>query len=159
MAVYGDRSEHEANQGDIFEGVRLEGPWRRTAKVMLISHDCDCDKYLDPKTPLTETQRDKFHVTVAEVQLLADLHKNRRAPAEKDAMPRYLPLPADGGLPAMVVDLWTEQPIRFGELLKCKRIASLSPEWRERLWWKIVRLRLGQHFREILEGKVPPDAA
>jgi hypothetical protein len=159
LAVYGDRSEHEANQGDIFEDVQLEGPWKHEAMVMLISHDCDCDKYLKPKVPLTESERDAWRVTIAEVQLLGDLHTNRRVPAEKNEMPRYLPLPAEGEHPAMVVDLWTEQPLRFLDLLKCKRKASLSPEWREQLWWKIVRLRLGKDFRAILEGKVPPDAA
>lgn len=74
-------------------------------------------------------------------------------------MPRYLPLPAEGDHPERVVDLWTEQPIRFETLLTCTRIASLSPEWRLKLWWKIIRLRLGMHYREIVEGKVPPDAA
>ncbi len=126
---------------------------------MLISHDCDCDKYLKPKTPLSETELHEWRVTVAEVQLLSALHVNRRAPAEKDEMPRFLPLVAEGGFPAQVVDLWTEQPIRFSELLKCKRIASLSPESRIALWWKIIRLRLGKDFNAIIKGKVPPDAA
>jgi hypothetical protein len=159
LPVYGDRSKYAANQGDIFEDVQLEGPWTHKARVMLISHDCDCDKFLDPKTPLSENERHAWRVTVAEVQLVSDLHANRRVPAQKDQMPRFLPLPAEGALPDMVVDLWTEQPIRFETLLKCNRVASLSKEWREKLWWKIIRLRLGEHFRDIIKGKVPADAA
>jgi hypothetical protein len=159
LPVYGDRSKYAANQGDLFEKAQLEGPWHHEATVTLISHDCDCDKYLDPKTPITETERHNWRVTIAEVQLVADLHPNRKAPAREDKMPRYFPLPTEGELPEMVVDLWTEQPIRFGKLLECKRIASLSAEWRVKLWWKIIRLRLGKDFRAILEGKVPDDAA
>jgi hypothetical protein len=159
LSVYGDRSEHQANQGDIFEDAQLEGSWRHSATVMVISHDCDCDKYLKPQTPLSETAKDEWRVTVAEVQPLSDIHPNRRGPAQRDAMPRYFPLAAEGPLPEVVVDLWTEQPIRFGALLQCKRVASLSPESRVALWQKIVRLRLGKDFRAILEGEVPPDAA
>lgn len=59
MAVYQDRSEYKANQGDLFEDVPLECEWPVAEKstVMVISHDCECDKYLKPNTPLTETQK------------------------------------------------------------------------------------------------------
>jgi hypothetical protein len=46
------------------------------------------------------------------------------------------------------------QPVRTATLLKCERLASLSDEWRNRLWWKIIRLRLGDKYRQILEGNL-----
>jgi hypothetical protein len=87
------------------------------------------------------------------------LGPNRAAAAAQDKMPRYLPLDAEADLPALVVDLWTEQPVLMTELLECERKASLSPEWREHLWWKLIRLRLGRHYKAILQGETPQDAA
>jgi hypothetical protein len=44
--------------------------------------------------------------------------------------------------------------LRERELLACERVASLSDEWRARLWAKIIRLRLGRDYRDILEALV-----
>jgi len=159
VAVYGDRAKYEANQGDLFRRAPLEGPWVKRATVMLISHDCDCDKYIKPNTPLTEDEKEQWRVTVAEAHPISLLPASRAKAAREDKMARYFFLPSEGELQDTVVDLWTMQPIRFRSLLECKRVASLSPEWREKLWWKIIRLRLGEHFKAILEGKVPDDAA
>jgi hypothetical protein len=74
-------------------------------------------------------------------------------------MARYLTLPAEGDLGELVVDLWTEQPIRMTRLLECRRVTSLSDEWRTKLWWKIIRLRLGAEYRSILKGELIGDAA
>jgi hypothetical protein len=73
-------------------------------------------------------------------------------------MSRYLLLPDENEMGEIVVDLWTMQPVRTATLLECKRLASLSDEWRNRLWWKIIRLRLGEKYRQILEGDLT-DAA
>jgi hypothetical protein len=153
VPVYTDRSKYRANQGDLFESVALECPWPEVgmATVMLISQDCDCDKYLEPKTPLTEAEEGMWRVTIACVHPLDQLTGGRMAAARDERMPRYLPLPDEGGRGDLVVDLWTVQPIRFADLLERARIASLSDEWRQRLWWKIVRLRLGEKYRQILE--------
>ena len=155
MAVYADRSEHEANQGDLFEKAPLECPFPpplATPTVMVISHDCDCDKYLKPNTPLTESERHEWRVTVAIVHPISLLSGGRPKAVRQDEMPRYLLLPEEGASKEMVVDLWTVQPIRMAALLACERCASLSDEWRTRLWWKIIRLRLGANYKEILEG-------
>jgi hypothetical protein len=160
LAVYGDRSQYDANQGDIFADVLLSVPMSDpSSDVMLISHDCDCDKYLRPSTPLTEPQQEAWCVTVAIVHPIELLTGGRPRAVRDDAMARYLHLPAEGEFEELVVDLWTEQPVRMVELLACERMASLSPEWRERLWWKIIRLRLGKSYRDILEGNVPDDEA
>lgn len=154
MAVYQDRSEHDANQGDLFEDVPLECAWPAVEKstVMVISHDCECDKYLKPNTPLTETQKYQWRTTVALVHSISQLTGGRPNAVRKDAMSRYLLLPDENGVGELVVDLWTIQPVRTGALLECSRLASLSDEWRNRLWWKIIRLRLGEEYRQILEG-------
>jgi hypothetical protein len=154
LAVYGDRSDHEANQGDIFRDVPLECSLAKASDVMVISHDCDCDKYLSPKTPLIETAKYEFRVTVAMVHPLSQLSGGRPKAVREDKMPRYLLLPAEGQCDKLVVDLWTEQPIRMCNLLKCSRRTSLSDEWRLKLWWKIIRLRLGSDYRAILTGEL-----
>ncbi len=159
LAVYSDRSQDEANQGDLFEGAQLECSFGGVATVMVISHDCDCDKFLKPNTPLTETERYEWRVTVALVHPLKELVASRIKAVREDKMARYLLLPAEDGLDDLVADLWTEQPIRMTALLDCKRRASLSDEWRTKLWWKIIRLRLGAEFKQILEGKPIIDAA
>lgn len=159
MAVYADRSEHEANQGDLFEEATLECSLGTTATVMVISHDCDCDKYLKPNTPLTESERYEWRVTVAMVHPISQLSGGRPKAAREDKMSRYLVLPAEGNFEELVVDLWSEQPIRMTSLLEHVRLASLSDEWRTKLWWKIIRLRLGAEYKQILEGKYLIDAA
>jgi hypothetical protein len=159
LAVYADRSDHEANQGDLFEEATLECSLGKTATVMMISHDCDCDKYLNPNTPLTESERYEWRVTVAIIHPISQLSGGRRKAAKEDKMSRYLVLPAEGNCEELVVDLWSEQPIRMAPLLECKRCASLSDEWRTKLWWKIIRLRLGAGYREILKGDPVSDAA
>jgi hypothetical protein len=160
VAVYADRSSEKANQGDLFANAELERPYLnvKTSMVMLISHDCDCDKYLQPKTPLTELETHEWRVTVALVHPLSQLTGGRKHAAREDQMPRYFPLPQEGGMEYLVADLWTVQPMRMAYLLECERVASLSDEWRTRLWWKIIRLRLGGNYRQILEAPVP-DAA
>jgi hypothetical protein len=159
LPVYADRPD-PINQGDIFERVPfLDPPAGEAAWGMVISHDCDVDKFVKPDRPLTPIAHESWRITMAVVHPVDDLGRNRAGNVRADRMPRYFFLPAEGELPDLCADLWTEQPIRARELLECPRIASLSPDTRERLWWKMIRLRLGQHFRSILEGNVPPDAA
>jgi hypothetical protein len=107
---------------------------------------------------LTEAERYAWCVTVAIVHPIEELNPSRRKAAQEDAMPRYLVLPAEGEFGELVVDLWTEQPVRMMALLECARQASLSDESRTRLWWKIIRLRLGREYREILKGEFPVNA-
>ena len=47
-------------------------------------------------------------------------------------------------LPELVADLWLEQPVPMERVLACERRASLSDEWRSRLWVQIIRLRTGR---------------
>src|SRR4051812_22993738 len=113
MPIYTDRSQHRANQGDIFENVPFAVPRtdRQPSLGMVISHDCECDKYLDPKTQLTDEQRARWVVTAAHVHPLAELSGSWRKLVQQDRMPRFLLLPAEGELPDLVVDFWTEQPV------------------------------------------------
>jgi hypothetical protein len=162
LAVYGDRSQYEINQGDIFVDVPVPVPLRQDdqpATVMVISHDCECDKYLRPSRALSEAEAEAWRITVAIIPPIELLTEGRPRAVRDNAMPRYLHLPEEDPLPELVVDLWFEQPARMADVLDSERVASLSPEWREMLWWKIIRLRLGQRYRQILEGQVPPDAA
>src|SRR5207253_825052 len=89
-----------------------------TCDVMLISHDCDCDKFLKPNTALTESQREAWCVTVAIVHPIDQLTGGRPKAVRQDAMSRYLHLPAEDDLEELVVDLWTEQPVRMVSLLE-----------------------------------------
>jgi hypothetical protein len=161
VAVYADRSDYAVNQGDIFKAVPFPVPALDGSSLdgMVISNDCDCDKFLDPKTPLTDEARAAWRVTVAWVQPIEALPPARRKLVRDDRMPRYMHLPAEDEHPERVVDLWLEQPVLMLDLMNCDRLASLSPEARNALWWKIIRLRLGQHYKNILRGEIPPDAA
>jgi hypothetical protein len=160
VPVYTDRSQHEVNQGDLFAAVPFPVPLIDTPLPgMVISHDCECDKFLRPRTPLTPERRDAWRVTVAYAHPIDMLSGGTAKAARDDATPRYLHLPAEAEIPELVVDLWSEQPVRMVELLDCDRIASLSTESRNRLWWKIIRLRLGEHYHSILQGNIPADAA
>jgi hypothetical protein len=161
VPVYADRSANDVNQGDIFEAVpfpvgRADGA---PSWGMVISQDCDADKFLKPKTPLSDEQIAYFRLTVAHVHPLNELGGSWAKAVREDKMPRFLLMPEEGELPDLVVDLWLEQPVLMTDLLDCTRVASLSPEWRYKLWWKIVRLRLGEHYMSILRGEIPPDAA
>jgi hypothetical protein len=165
MPVYGARAD-AFNQGDIFADVPfLEAYGESTYGTVkstygiVISHDCDLDKYLKPSVPLTPEESSAWRITMALVHPLSDLSADRQGNVRADNMPRFFFLPAEDDLADLCVDLWTEQPVAMEGLLECKRVASLSPETRVLLWWKMIRLRLGQHYRAILEGNVPPDAA
>jgi hypothetical protein len=159
VPVYAGRPD-PVNQGDIILDVPFpvppaEGP----AMGMVISNDCDVDKFLKPARPLSQQAHEAFSITMAVVHPLADLSEGRQHHVREDEMPRYLYLPAEEDLGELCVDLWTEQPVHMVDVVNLDVLASLSPEYRANLWWKIIRLRLGQHYRSILQGDVPPDAA
>jgi hypothetical protein len=159
LPVYCDRLD-AVNQGDIFANVPfVVPPGGGEAWGMVISHDCEVDKFVRPARPLTARARASWRFTLAVVHPVDDLGSDRAGNVRADRMPRYFYLPAEGELPELCADLWTVQPVLAEEVAGCGRIASLSPESRERLWWKIIRLRLGEHYKSILEGTVPPDAA
>jgi hypothetical protein len=159
LPVYGERPD-PINQGDIFRQVPfLDPPAGGASWGMVISHDCDVDKFLKPAKPLSTTARASWRITMAVVHPVDDLADDRAGHVRADRMPRYFFLQAEGDLPDLCADLWTEQSVRAEQLVGCPRVACLSPETRERLWWKMIRLRLGEHFKSILEGNVPPDAA
>lgn len=147
MAVYADRSDHDANQGDVFEAVPFGG---FTIDGMVTSHDCVCDKYLEPRTPLSEEAAAEFPVSVAPVHPLDQLTDDWRAAVLRDRMPRYFLLPAEGERPDLVADLYLEQPVRFAEVLDCDRATSLSPEWLARLWQQFMRLRFGEDYMTFI---------
>jgi hypothetical protein len=86
VAVYGDRSDFDANQGDVFVGVPFNG---FEMDGMITSHDCVCDKYLSPRTPLSPEAADRFTISVAPVHSVAELTGDRRAAVRDNGMPRY----------------------------------------------------------------------
>jgi hypothetical protein len=161
LPVYADREDNQVNQGDLFVEVPFPVPMLGDTPLMgmVISHDCECDKFLKPRTPLSSERRAAWRLTVACAHPVDMLPGGTAKAARQDEMPRYLHLPEEADVPELVVDLWTEQPVRMVELLECDRVASLSAEFRNRLWWKIIRLRLGESYQSILEGNIPPDAA
>ncbi len=159
MAVYAGRPD-PINQGDIFERVPFPvPPTDGPSRGMIISNDCDVDKFLKPQRPLPPEVRDAFCVTMAVVHPVDELGAGRLHHVRADEMPRYFYLPAEDDQGELCVDLWTEQPVRMADVVDLMLVASLSPEYKNKLWWKIIRLRLGKHYRAILEGEIPPDAA
>jgi hypothetical protein len=160
LPVYADRPD-PVNQGDIFNEVPfpVPPPAGGPSMGMVISNDCDVDKFLKPQRPLSHEARDAFRVTMAVVHPVDELAAGRQHHVRQDEMPRYFYLPAEDHLEELCVDLWTEQPVRMVDIERLEPVASLSAEYKNRLWWKIIRLRLGKHYRAILEGDIPPDAA
>jgi hypothetical protein len=153
LAVYGDRSTWDANQGDIFEavfdidGLKMDG--------MITSHDCVCDKYLDPKTPLSPEAAAAFRISVAPVHPVDLLTGDRRAAVRAREMPRYFYLPEEDGRPELVADLYLDQPVRIATLLdQHPRLTSLSAESLGRLWQQFMRLRLGERYMDFVRQLV-----
>lgn len=152
MAVYKDRSADDVNQGDIFDGVSFTAITSITMMGMVVSHDCDCDKFLKPKNPIPDEQRPLFPITVAPVHLISQLPPEWASLVRESRMPRYLHLPAEGEFEELVVDLWHEQPVPIVTVLEQTRLASLSDEWRSRLWTQIIRLRTRRNLRELAQA-------
>jgi len=152
--VYADRTAHAANQGDVFASVRFNG---FAMDGMIVAHDCVCDKYVEPRRPLTPEAVAAFTISVAPVHGLDELTGDRQAHARRGEMPRYFFMPAEGDRADLVADLWLEQPVLFSLVLEQPRISSLSDEWRARLWQQFLRLRLGEDYMTFLRELV--DAA
>lgn len=150
MPAYADRSEDDANQGDIFIDVPFVVGPQSAAWGMIVSHDCDCDKFLKPKTPIPDDQRSLWPITMAPVHPIDELTGGRMKAVREGEMPRYFYLPEENGLPELVADLWLEQPIPMEQVLACGRRASLSDEWRVRLWTQIIRLRTGKDLSRAI---------
>jgi hypothetical protein len=108
---------------------------------MIVSHDCDCDKFLKPKTPIPDKAKPLWPITMAPVHPIEHLDGARIKLIRQDRIDRYFHLPGENGLPELVADLWLEQPVPMVKALDCERQASLSDEWRARLWAQIIRLR------------------
>ena len=155
MPVYEDRSSDEANQGDIFADVPFVAYPRPDGDASLgivISHDCDCDKFLKPKTPIPEEQRSIWPITMAPVHPIDELTGGRMKAARERAMPRYFHLPAEDDFPELVADLWLEQPVPIERVIASERRASLSDEWRGRLWTQLIRLRTDRDIQAIVQA-------
>jgi hypothetical protein len=150
VPAYEDRSSDDANQGDIFVDVPFTIRPEGSAWGMIVSHDCDCDKFLKPKTPIPEEQRPVWPVTMAPVHPIDQLTGGRIKAVRDGAMPRFFHLPEEAGLPELVADLWLEQPVAMEQVLACERSTSLSDEWRSRLWAQIIRLRTGRDLAKAL---------
>jgi hypothetical protein len=145
VAAYTERPDDQANQGDIFVDVPFAVPPLEgvAAYGMIVSHDCDCDKFLKPKSPIPDEQVEVWPITMAPVHPIAFLTGGRQKAVRENRMPRYFHLPADDEMAELVADLWLEQPVPIHTVLQCKRASSLSDEWRGKLQAQIVRLRTG----------------
>ena len=152
MAVYANRDEHRANQGDVFADVPFMGD--RVLAGMITSHDCVCDKYLDENTSLAREQLEVFVVSVAPVHGIDLLSGSWQAAVRADKMPRYFHLPAEAGIPELVADLYHEQPVRFAAVLEGARLSSLSQEALGRLYEQFMRLRFGREYMRFCEELV-----
>ena len=106
--VYAEREDDAANQGDIFTDVQFNG---FVADGMITSHDCVCDKFLRPRTPLPEVEAARFTISIAPVHSIDLLTGNRPRNVRRDGMPRYFYLPAEDEQIELVAALYLEQPI------------------------------------------------
>jgi hypothetical protein len=156
LAVYGDR-EDAVNQGDIFRDVSFvipRGPDRPSVVLMgmVVSHDCDCDKFFSERDRGRLPEPDRFCVAIAPTYPLSELQGGRAGDARAGRIRRFFPLPAEDEHPEMVVDLWFEQPIPMTELLDRERIGSLSEEYVRRLHIQIWELRTRIAAEKVLRG-------
>lgn len=145
MAVYQAREE-QLNQGDIFEDVPLltvDGPERpqKIARGMVVSHDCDCDKYFNEVRRGRASGPALWPVAVAPVYDLKDLRGGQSGDARAGRIKRFFYIAPEGDHGEMVADLWFEQPVSIAQLLGLRRVASLSDEWLKRLHIQIWELR------------------
>jgi hypothetical protein len=156
VAVYQERPD-ALNQGDLIQEVPFTIPLgnERSVKVMLglvLQHDCDCDKFLKPRTPIPEEQQPAWAITVAPAHPISDLTGGRPKAVREGNMSRYFWLPAEGDVDELVADLWLEQPIPIVQLLERRRVASLSDDWRLRLWAQVFDLRTRLDPADVFAG-------
>jgi hypothetical protein len=108
---------------------------------LVLAHDCDCDKFLKPSTPIPEDQRPSWAVSVAPVHPISVLTGGRPRAVREGKMVRYFWLPEENTMEELVADLWLAQPIPCIQLLAAERAACLSDEWRHRLWTQLFKLQ------------------
>lgn len=159
MAVYQAR-EYPLNQGDLFGEVPLlsvDGSKRpdKVARAMVVSHDCDCDKYFSEIERGRAREPDLWPVTVAPVYELSDLRGGQGGDARAGRIKRFFYIAPEGDHGEMVADLWFEQPVSITQLLALPKIASLSDEWLKRLHIQIWELRT----RRLLPALEPAEVA
>lgn len=145
MPVYEDRDE-PVNQGDIFEDVPFvlpRGEERPTVELMgmIISHDCDCDKFFSERDRGRLEEPERFCVAVAPAYPCEELQGGQCGDARAGRIRRFFWLPAERDLPELVIDLWFEQPVPITQLLDRSRRVSLSDDYRRRLHIQIWELR------------------
>lgn len=156
MPVYEDRGE-PVNQGDIFDGVPFvlpHGQERPSAEFMgmVISHDCDCDKFFNERERGRLPEPERFCLTVAPAYPCEELQGGQCGDARAGRIRRFFWLPAERDLPELVIDLWFEQPVPMTELLGRQRLVSLSDEYRRRLHIQIWELRTRIAAAQFLGG-------
>ena len=144
--VYQASRPDAINQGDIFDAIPFvipQGADRARVQMpgLVISDDCDADKFLKPRTPLTGAEISNFVLTIAPVHPIAELTGGRPKAVRDGKMKRYFLMEEDHGHEELVADLWLEQPIPVVEILERDRIACLSGEWRRRLHVQLWELR------------------
>lgn len=155
MAVYQTRDQ-QLNQGDIFEDVPLltvDGADRppKIARGMVVSHDCDCDKYFNEVQRGRATGPELWPATVAPVYDLTELRGGQSGDARAGRIKRFFYIAPEGNFGEMVADLWFEQPVSIAQLIELPRVASLSDDWLKRLHIQIWELRTRKPLPGVLE--------
>lgn len=145
MAVYTDRAE-PVNQGDLFADIpfvipRGDDREREDLVGMVISHDCDCDKFFTERDRGRLEHPDRFPITMAPVFRVEELQGGQDGDARAGRIRRFFYLPPEDEREDLVVDLWFEQPVAMTQLLDRDRMASLSDEYVQRLHIQLWELR------------------
>lgn len=160
--VYGEPEEPERlNQGDVLVRVPFIGQDARDlSKVtemmgVVTANSCDCDKFFTARERgLNADLRATWPLQVAPAHPPELLVGGQAGDARQGRMPRYFPLPEEGSMPELVVDLWREQSVPAQILVDCERRACLTAEQLHRLyihsWVLQTRIKPEEAFREEL---------
>ena len=162
--VYGDPEEPERlNQGDLLANVPFVGQDSRDlSKVtemlgVVTSNSCDCDKFFRARElGINEEIEATWPISVAPAHPPELLTGGQAGDARNGRMPRYFPVPEEGDMTELVVDLWREQAVPALTLLTLERAACLSGEHLHRMyihaWVLRTRIKPEKAFtEEILE--------
>lgn len=161
MAVYGEPEEPDGlNQGDLiadvpFAGQHADDLSRVTTMLGLVTmHSCDCDKFMVARRKGADAELlATWPITVAPVHPPELLTGGQAGDARAGRMPRYFPIPLEGEMPEMVVDLWREQAVPARLLVTLERQATLSTDTLHKLYVHHWQLKTRIDFASMVEDE------
>jgi hypothetical protein len=161
VSVYGD-AHYALDQGYLLDAVPVRFPRSGEDSVeqslaVVTSHGCDCDRYERAKA--AGDSGETLVVQVAPVHPLAALDDNGlHNDIRKGGVHRYFHIPAEAGHDELVADLFFEQPLPTGDLMRLVRVASLSEDWCWRLSLQIFVLRSRKRIEDVFRDDAVPKA-